>query len=163
MINLGMYTGLRAKVIIKPEYRDEFAYISSGEVRYEWSNSRIDFLKEYGAYSRATFIPCGGLAYMPDSWETPDERATDGFQRHFNKESGAWNFQCSLKNYEDTIEYFIENVLSKVVEQVIHLETYYEECIYSTLYELVDDKIIEKAEKGIKYGEEEEPYGYGYY
>lgn len=158
---MGMYTGLRCKVVIKSEYREEFELLHK-ELGYEWSESNFDFLSEYGGYSRATFIPCGGLSYMPDEWEDtplnsdgrPDwakSTATDGFERSFDKETGLWSFQCSLKNYDRTIEYFFENVLNKVTEKVIHLEYFYEESSRSYFYELVNGKIIESNKAGIQY------------
>ncbi|WP_340032549.1 hypothetical protein NSQ20_11840 [Paenibacillus sp. FSL K6-1122] len=158
---MGMYTGLRCKVIVKPEFRQEFEFLNN-EVQYEWTESNIDFLKEYGEYSRATFIPRGGLSYMPDCWEDVPKNEngdrdwrnaspTDGFNREFNKETGLWTFQCSLKNYESTIEYFLDNVLSIVVETIIHLEYYYEEWDKSIMFELIDGQITKSVKEGIKY------------
>lgn len=154
---MGMYTGVRAKIIIKPEFREEFSFLDK-EAEYEWSESNLDFLKEYGQVSRATFIPRGGLSYMPDEWELVELRdlgnvsvASDGFDRYFNKKNGIWTFQCSLKNYEDTIETFFENVLPKITESIIHLEKYYEEWDSSILYELKDGKIVPSDSPGITY------------
>src|SRR5690554_2640406 len=124
---MGMYTGIRCKVIIKPEYREEFENLSS--IHYEWEESSREFLKEYGKYNRAAFIPRGSLSYMPDEWEDVPKKedgtndwmnavATDGFERSYDLETGLWTFQCSLKNYESTIQYFFENVLSKVAEEI---------------------------------------------
>ncbi|MBD8839428.1 hypothetical protein IFU39_16570 [Paenibacillus sp. CFBP 13594] len=76
---------------------------------------------------------------------------TDGFHRDFNKETGLWTFQCSLKNYESTIEYFLENVLSKVVETIIHLEYYYEEWDQSIMFEFIEGQISKSTKEGIKY------------
>jgi hypothetical protein len=166
MINLGMYTGIRCKVIIKPEYRDELKKLdyNGDKSYYDWSKSNIDFMQEYGKYSRARFIPCGALAYMPDCWEQApydkygDGVPTDGFDTNFNYETGLWTFQCSLKNYDDTIEYFFENVLSKIVKEIIHLETFYEENSHGVLYKLENNKIIVKDQYGVKYSEDDENY-----
>ncbi|MCY9737510.1 hypothetical protein M5X17_27795 [Paenibacillus alvei] len=160
---MGMYTGLRCKVIIKPEYKEEFELMHS--INYEWDESNLDFLREYGQYSRATFIPRGSLSYMPDSWEVVPLDAngrrqcmygtpTDGFDRTFDKDTGLWSFQCSLKNYDSTIEYFFDNVLCKVTEQVIHLEYYYEEAYRSTFYDLVDGRIVVSDRVGVLYKKE---------
>ena len=151
---MGMYTGLRCKVIIKPEFREEMKHMD--EIQYEWKNSNLDFLREYSKDCRATFVPCGGLAYMPNSWEGPPYSkygigtATDGFERKFDLETGLWTFQCSLKNYEDTIENFMENVLTRIVEKVIHLEYYYEEWDSSIMYDIVNGKVVQ-LDKGITY------------
>lgn len=162
---MGMYTGIRCKVIIKPEYRDEFEFLNSPDIQYEWEESNLDFLKEYGKYSRATFIPRGSLSYMPDSWEIVPKKengdydwfraeATDGFDRSFDKETGLWSFQCSLKNYDNTIEHFFENILPEITEEIIHLEYYYEEWARSKFYELLDGKIVKSSKEGILYGYE---------
>jgi hypothetical protein len=132
---MGMYTGLRCKVVIKPEYRDEIKRMD--ELDYEWSESNIDFLKEYSTYSRATFIPCGALSYMPDEWE----ESTD-FNRNFDFETGVWTFQCSLKNYDNTIEHFLHFILTKLISEIIHLEKYYETSDYGILYELQEGNIF---------------------
>ncbi|OME54046.1 hypothetical protein BSK59_15810 [Paenibacillus odorifer] len=135
-------------MIIKPEYRKEMEYLNSNDVQYEWSKSHIDFMKEYGDYNRATFIPRGGLSYMPDEWEDVSE-----FNRKFIKETGLWTFQCSLKNYELTIQHFFENVLNKITQEVIHLEYYYESWENSIFLDLIEGKIVRTEKKGIKYKE----------
>jgi hypothetical protein len=158
---MGMYTGLRCKVIIKPEYREEFGLLHN-KLGYEWAKSKFGFMREFGQLSRASFIPRGALSYMPDSWENVPKKAngdydwmnatdTDGFERQFNTETGYWAFQCSLKNYEDEIENFFENVLGNIAEEVIHLEYYYEEWESSTFYKLVDGKIVESEQERITY------------
>ncbi|PTY93031.1 hypothetical protein [Heyndrickxia sporothermodurans] len=156
---MGMYTGLRCKVVIKPEYREAMKQLVDNE--YEWSESDVDFFKEYGDVSRATFIPRGALAYMPGEWEGPpfgkfgDGVPTDGFDRKFDPETGLWTFQCSLKNYEDTIETFMENVLARIAEKVIHLEYYYEEWDKSIMYDIVDGKVVELKGQGRTYVDED--------
>ncbi|MHB0943297.1 hypothetical protein ACYCSU_16740 [Paenibacillus sp. ALE1] len=147
---MGMYTGMRCKVVIKPEYREELEFLHN-ESQYEWSESNYSFMQEFGKLYRATFIPCGVLSYMPDSWEDSNECATDGFERTFDKKTGYWTFQCSLKNYDNEIEIFFENVLSKIAEQVIHLEYFYEEWEKSVLFDLADGQIVESKKEGIKY------------
>jgi len=159
---MGMYTGLRCKVIIKPKYRCELNLLHD-ELEYEWTESNIDFLREFGEYSRADFIPKGVLCYMPDDWEDVplnkdgardwmNATATDGFERRFDLKTGLWSFQCSLKNYKGTIEYFFDKVMSKIIEKVIHLEYYYEEWDRSVFYDFVDGKIVKSDREGIKYG-----------
>lgn len=147
---MGMYTGVRCKVIIKEEYREDLNRIFT-EGLY-WSDSNIGFISEYGSYSRADFIPRGCLCYMPDEWEDKNENATEGFDRKFNLGAGYWSFQCSLKDYDDTIQTFFDNVLSKIVKSIVHLEVFYEENDYSKSYKLEDEKIVEDNYRFIKYG-----------
>lgn len=151
---MGMYTGLRFKGIVKKEFRDEFENIA---LLGEWENSNNNVLKRFGNVSRASFIPCGALAYMPDCWEKApynkygDGVPTDGFDRTYDKATGRWTFQCSLKNYEDTIEEFLK-IVPYFIETVEHVEVYYEEWSHSTKYELVNGAMIETDNKFIEYG-----------
>lgn len=151
---MGMYTGLRFKGTVKEKFRNEFESIAlSGD----WKKSEDEVFKEFGNVLRAGFIPCGALAYMPDEWETSPPRnkygggvPTDGFDRTYNKETGRWTFQCSLKNYNNTIEEFFK-IVPYFIEKIEHAEVFYEEWRYSIKIELVDGKIVEVDDKFIEY------------
>ena len=147
---MGMYTGIRFKGYIRLEFREEFENIA---LNGEWEDSDVDILKKFGQLRRASFIPCGSLSYMPDSWEQYNDKLkkyssewlnsakdTDGFDRTYDKETGYWTFQCSLKNYECEIEQWF-NIVPNFIERIEHLEYFYEEWNYSKQYDLVDDKI----------------------
>lgn len=146
---MGMYTGLRFKGTIKEEYRKDIKkmLIDGGN----WNNCRDEELKKFDDISRSSLIPFGGLDYTPDCWETDDDKDADGFERYFNDETGLLCFQCSLKNYERTIEYFIYNIMPIICDELIHCEKLYEEDEVSTLYKLNDGLIVE-LDCGIKYG-----------
>jgi hypothetical protein len=143
---MGMYTGLRFKGIVKKEFRKDFKDIA---MNGEWGNSKDIRFADFGKVSRASFIPCGALAYMPNEWEN-----TDGFERTYNEESGFWSFQCSLKNYNDTIEEFLA-LVPYFIESVEHCEVFYEEWIYSEKYEMVGNIIVLTNDKFIQYGYED--------
>jgi hypothetical protein len=157
---MGMYTGLRCKCIVKEEFRPMIKSLMKDEVAGLLSWKIVadaygyDFVKQYADYSRSSFIPFGSLAYMPDSWEA-DNKVTDGFERQFDEKTGYWAFQCSLKNYDDTIEAFFEMVLNNIAEKIIHLETYYEEDVYSERWDFVNGKIQCVDHQFIKYGFED--------
>lgn len=163
---MGMYTGLRCKVIIKPEFRPLIKKMMDERLDWEDIAGDYSFIKEFSTGFRADFIPYGGLSYMPDEWETnpndwKNSEATDGFERQFDGNTGYWAFQCSLKNYENDIERFFELILENIAEKVIHLEYYYEEWTRSVFYELVDGKITRSEREGIKYGyEDDHDYGF---
>lgn len=158
---MGMYTGVRFKGYVKEEYRDNFEDIA---LNGNWDESDIAEFKEFGnEFGRASFIPCGSLAYMPDEWESYNGKfekysndwwrsatATDGFERTYNKNTGYWTFQCSLKNYEDEIEHWFE-LLPMFVERIEHLEYFYEEWSYSRQYKLVDNEIVCTNDEFVKY------------
>lgn len=137
---LGMYTGIRFKGIVKLEFRKEIIGIA---MFGEWENTKPDFFREFGKLERSSFIPRGGLSYMPSEWEEgtfPNQRATDGFNKTYDEHTGYWSFQCSLKNYESEIEKFFE-IIPKFIEKIEHLEYYYEEWKFSERYDIVDGKV----------------------
>ncbi len=148
---MGMYTGIRFKGYVKPEFREEFEDIAlSGD----WEESNVDEFRDFGRnVGRSSFIPCGSLSYMPDEWEEYDSsltyltsewfdsaKDTDGFNRTYDKETGYWTFQCSLKNYESEIEEWFD-ILPLFIEKIEHLEYFYEEWDYSSKYDLVNGEI----------------------
>lgn len=156
---MGMYTGLRFKGIIKEEFREDIkTMLEEGE----WDNCESQVLRDYSQVSRSSFIPFGSLSYMPDCWEEETgmkneygwdiTKDTDGFNRYFNEETGLLCFQCSLKNYDDTIEYFLEKVIPVICIKTIHIEYLYEESTISTMYELKDGE-LKQIDKGIYYSE----------
>lgn len=141
---MGMYTGLRVKVIVKDEYREMINAINNGA---NWSDfsEQYSFLANYAKQGRAEFIPCGVLCYMPKEWEIgkyPNTTATDGFETSIDMQSGLWTFQCSLKNYNDEIEQFFAEVLPNIINKSIHIEYRYEEMDESEMYEFENGKII---------------------
>ena len=142
-----MYTGLRFKGIVKKQFREEFVPIA---LRGWWEDAKDKKISNFANCSRASFIPCGALAYMPDEWEDGNKKATDGFERTYNKESGVWTFQCSLKDYENTIEEFLA-LVPYFIESIEHCEVFYEEWIYSVKYELIENAIVLTNSKFIKY------------
>ena len=128
-----MYTGLRFIGTVKPEFRESFETI--GE--YGWWDDSDDLeFRTFGHDDRASFIPCGSLCYMPDKWDDCDE-----FEKSYNKETGKWTFKCSLKNYENTIEKFIE-LIPYFIEIVDYCEVLYEEWETSRMYELRDGEMV---------------------
>lgn len=145
---MGMYTGIRFKGYIKPEFREKFEAIA---IDGEWENSEYELFKTFGRNRRSSFIPMGALSYMPDEWEE-NEIATDGFERAWVKDTGYWVFQCSLKNYENEIEQWLE-MLPYFIEKIVHLEYFYEEMDYSKQYDIVDGevRVINYAFKDYRY------------
>ena len=152
---MGMYTGLRFKGIVKEQFRKEFKNIA---LLGEWEESRDKVFKQFSEVSRSGCIPCGALTYMPSSWEKApyDDYGcgapSDGFDTTYDEQTGRWTFQCSLKNYDGTIKDFF-NIVPYFIESLEIAEVYYEECEWSTLYALVNEKMEISKEKYIQYGE----------
>lgn len=131
---MGMYTGLRGKVKLKAEveelmllwlYDDD----SSCDEQYDYNmwffiGSKLDntLILNFADDSRATMIPRGSICYMPDDW-----------QHENNIELGdTWNFCCSLKNYNGTIQKFIDLLPEIAVSW--DLEELYEEDNVPTIH-----------------------------
>ena len=137
---MGNYTGLRVNGIVKPEYNDLVENIHSR--RYRWSDfNNIEVIKNFSDLPRASMIPNGTSAYMPIDWE--DEGNS------FIKETGRWNFQCSLKDYNDEIAYFIDYIIPELFIFTDKIEVLYEDWEDSKFYKLqngVTIPIIEEEE-----------------
>lgn len=144
---MGMYTGLRCKVIIKEEYRNSILKLVN-EKNISWSDLKEDVFKKFNDISRSSSILFGDLSSMPDSWVFNESK--DGFDLKFNLETGLWTFQCSLKDYDNTIEYFITNVLTEICDFSYHIESIYELEEKSTMFEIKNGNLKE-LDKRINY------------
>jgi hypothetical protein len=124
---MGMYTGVRARVKIKAEHR---AAITKLHEDGDWTAVTVPNVIDWIMHGRCGFIPFGVLAYMPDDFGDPFESSKDEYGP---KEGGSmfdgewWTFSCSLKNYENEIEFFMENIMCHLVEEVDYCESLYEE------------------------------------
>lgn len=142
---MGSYTGLRCKVKLKEEFVPVVEKLIQTR---EWSNLSYAFLDEFSTYSRADSIPFAqDRNSMPYLWVS-DEELNDWKNR---TEEDIWIFQCSLKNYDKTLECFLKNVLSVIAEEAYHIEIYDEDWDSSKFYELINDKIIVSEREGILY------------
>jgi len=145
---MGMYTGIRFKGYVRPKFRKYFEDVA---INGSWRLHNDPVIKGFGEIGRSGFIPCGMICYMPDMWEDENEEATDGFERTYNKETGYWTFQCSLKNYESEIQEWFE-IVPYFIEKIEHLEYFYEEWDYSSQYDIVDGEVKLVDDKFEHYG-----------
>lgn len=134
---VGMYTGFRADVVVRPEYRAAIQYLhrvyTDGDDEYDanlgcWELVGRRFpdlpgVYEWATVGRSPFIPFGALMSMPREW---DDREAPGYSR-FDEATGRWEFACSLKNYEGEIDKFVRGVLVHIVSEVSLCESLYEE------------------------------------
>lgn len=124
-----MYTGLRARVKIKPEYRNamhKLYHPDSDHAVGFWrvlADDELPNLAEWKKVKYHDFIPAGCVvAYMPDDFGEP-----------FGKEGGHsfdgewWTFSCSLKNYGNEIQTFFDLILKNIVEEIDYCQRLYEE------------------------------------
>ena len=114
---MGMYTGLRGTVILNDLGR------SLAANNFDWPSSEVGAIKAFGNEdSRNCFIPFGAHSYMPDEWG----------KSHSIVVGDKWDFSCSLKNYEGTIDRFISDVLPLIAGSW-RLEKLYEESEHPTI------------------------------
>lgn len=144
---MGDYTGLRFKGILKKKFREDFEIIA---LEGEWSEHVDTVIQKFSEVERSFLIPCGVSSYFPNEWIDKNDKATDGFETSYNKETGYWIFQCSLKNYKNTIQEFF-SILPYFIEKIEYLEYYYEEDDFSKQYSLIDGKIKLINDKFKKY------------
>ena len=144
---MGMYTGLRFKGVVKKEFRESFEDIA---LEGMWEESSDEKFLEFSRDDRASFIPCGGLCYMPNTWHDDDK-----IEREYDKNTGYWQFQCSLKNYGDTIENFLK-LVPYFIESVEYCEVFYEEWSHSSKYELIENEMKLTDVYFVNYMENEE-------
>lgn len=143
---MGMYTGLRVKAVVNKKYSDDFDYLINSEYDDNWDETNTSgVLKNfYSSVSRASSIPFGALCYMP--WDDEDKK----WQRSYNPETREVVFQCSLKNYDNTIEAFLK-ICPIIFDKLSYCEVLYEEFDESDMYVLDKGKLVQ-LEEGIKYG-----------
>lgn len=125
---MGMYTQLQFNMIIKPEFRKYCdVFLNAG-----WAESDDLKFKEFGKHKHASFIPTGYNV------------ATDGGSEHYTESTGEWMVDCAFKNYDDTLEsflelipYFIESInFMKVIEETPAGEIY-------TEYKFIEGALVE--------------------
>ena len=135
---MGMYTCFTLSCKVKKEYRDYIKQINEGA---EWKDfvDQMPFVKEYSKQSRADFIPHGALSAYNDDKFGPQNFNTYG-------SFGTWNFLCDMKNYDSTIEQFIQEVLPHLCERVYFCAYWYEEKAHPTIVNEKD--ILGEIENG---------------
>ena len=121
---MGMYTSFRFQAIIKAEYIDaiKLLYQLHGQVESEvlWKAVFIKFPKiEIASFAedvRACMIPFG----------------TDCSERYYFEANNTglfnnvWQFECELKDYENTICHFMQSIVKLIAEKVICAKQKYE-------------------------------------
>ena len=121
---MGMYTGLRARLIIKEEFWPVVTMLNLSTHSRSWKSvasafPQYPFLRNWAEVWQSDFIPFGALSYVPWSRDDP------AWQRSFK--DGLWVFQCALKNHEGEIEFFVETVLPHITHARVELYSLYEE------------------------------------
>lgn len=114
---MGMYTTLFCLCDIKEEYERELTLLS--KAGWQWEHAITEELRDFGYDRRSGFVTGKCLG------------------------NHKWTFEADLKNYDDTLEEFIQTVLSLICKKIYKLETLYEEDMYPTVYIMKNGKIVE--------------------
>ena len=144
---MGMYTTLAFHIKVKPEYRQ---VVSDMLDTFDWSNpleleeiksyDNYPFTKEYCSKHRATFIPYG--AFLIDiNAEYSDKSPINYNKNDYNEETGDWEVGCSLKNYDDEIEFYEEKILPILAEECYYIYDQYEEYDSHRVLTIEDGKL----------------------
>lgn len=131
---MGTYTGLRFKGIIKEEFRDDFEAIA---LRGAWKESSDEKFKNFGMDEHADNIPnYDEYSGYPEYWEY----RTVEHKPVYVVETGYWEFMCSLKNYDKTIEHFFQ-LLPYFIDRTLVVEKYIECDDYVNSYCLTNGEV----------------------
>ena len=136
---MGMYTSIRITAVVQPAYIEAFEPIL---FKGEWEESEFAIFSEFGRTDkRANLLVTDLLVESPEDWTAEDiATPTDGFEKTYDKSTGEFKFQSTFKNYDETLEHFME-LLPKFISELKHFEVYHEEHECSSFYELIDGEV----------------------
>lgn len=113
---MGMYTGLRGKVILKEDVAKLFKQYGNCEGSWKYVSEYYPSakLEVFADDQRQWAIPWGASCYMPDDWGDFTEL-----------KGNELSFACSVKNYTGTISKFLDALPDIAISW--ELEELYEE------------------------------------
>lgn len=116
---MGYYTGLRFEGVVRERYRKGFKDFFDKENPWKaFADEHFDqpVFQRWAVFSRSSFIPRGYVELV--DWDDDDP----AWEHTFDEETGHWQFQCSLKNYKSTIEFFRDTIAPAICIECIHFE-----------------------------------------
>lgn len=121
---MGDYTGLRGSIVLNEKYSQVFDMMIECEnaPHFKWDEilpADNVFLKDH----RNSFIPFGDVCGIAD-WE---------YDVKYSRELHTLFFTCSLKNCNDTIHSFMDNVIPEIADSY-DLEDLYEDDDQPTIW-----------------------------
>ena len=140
-----MYTTVKCSAVVHPNYRQCIKTLFDSHSWKEVEKQYPGVISTKSLVGRASTIPFCTSAYIPESWN-------NGEQCHYyNETNGNWLFICSLKNYENDIEVFIENVMTKVCSRVYRFTSLYEESWSPYNHDITVIKDFDLADEAIEF------------
>jgi len=116
---MGDYTGVRFTAKLN-ELGARVADRLDKDPWPSWSDIAADTpeleIPQWSKIGRRDFIPRGAVCYMPPEWGDNTRKVVDG----------VWDVVCSLKNYGDEIDVFLEEVLPQLITEPCTVEVLYE-------------------------------------
>lgn len=127
---MGMYTGVRFQAQVTEEVREIISWVQEDRQSRGWHEAAEKFdapwLADWVRVGRCNFIPWGALCYL-GGWAGED--------KSYSRLKGtSWEVLCSLKNYQDEIRTFCEEILPRMITAQTVVESRYEESDFSVFY-----------------------------
>lgn len=116
---MGYYTGFRFIGVVKEKYVKDIKKLNIDEDNcWKTFAKKHPFAKKYSENDRCLFIPFGVMSDNGNKLGCKDN--FNNFQYPNYLEDGCtWNFACDLKNYDNTIEIFLNDIANEVCEKYI--------------------------------------------
>jgi hypothetical protein len=146
---MGDFNSIRFKIRVKPEF-----IALANEMIFEHSipESSDELLRDFSAAHEEAHILLNGtgLKFVPNEWEEAESFETRSL---LNRSQPVWGgqFSVSLRS-EPILVPFVDEILSEISEEFIHMEIYHEQSETSDCYSLVDGKAVVTQRKTFKDG-----------
>ena len=134
---MGYYTGFRFIGLLKQKYEKDITSIFDERDCDEncWVKfaKKYPFAKKYSENPRCEFLPFGfnDLPRILGNFQRHNEFIEDG---NMYEDGVTWNFACSLKDYDNTIELFLQDIASEICEKYIAY-SWGEDALFPAIYQ----------------------------
>lgn len=113
---MGIYTSLKFKAKIKPEYIQDLKDVLES---YTWEDTLCPVFQEWKEMYRCHFIPWGDDSQLRPEWDEEFEK-----HRHSKFINGYWSVITALKgNLEFEVFY---KLLKEISEEILYYTTWHE-------------------------------------
>lgn len=121
---MGEYTCLKFTGVLKKKYVDDIKNLKLDEYKLVWEDfaKKYPFAENYLKNDRSNFIPFGAISAYNERKVGCENRynhiiwSSDYYETYY-----TWNFACDLKDYDNTIETFINEIANEICEEYIAL------------------------------------------
>lgn len=138
---MGMYTLFKFTGLLKNEFVSDINKLL--EEDNQWINfaSKYEFAKHFADLPRSDMIPFGAIsAYNEEKTGSKYANIIDSWDPWDIGSYYTLTFNCDLKNYDDEIEAFINEIAINICSEFI-AESWYEESNFPIIYYGKDGKL----------------------